>query len=53
MGKSFSLSSGKSPVEGHEDDGGPGAPLLWGKAEQPGSVQSWEKKTERGSDQCL
>jgi len=27
--------------------------LLWGKAERPGSVQPWEEKTQRGSDQCL
>ena len=32
-------SPGKSPVEGHKDDKGPGARLLRGKAEQPGSVQ--------------
>ncbi|PKU46764.1 hypothetical protein llap_2923 [Limosa lapponica baueri] len=30
--------TGESPVEGHKDDQGSGAPLLWGKAERPGSV---------------
>jgi len=42
----------KNSVEGYKDKG-PGAPLLWGKAEQPGSVQPWQKMTQRGSDQHL
>ena len=38
---------------GHNVDIGPGASPIGGKAERPGSVQPGEKKTERGSDQCL
>ena len=44
-------SPGKSPAEAHRQD--TGASPLGGKAERPGSVQPGEKKTERGSYQCL
>ena len=38
---------GKSPVEGHQDDGGTGA-LLWGKTERAGAVQAAEEKAPGG-----
>jgi len=43
----------KSPVEGYKDDEGPGASLLWGKAEGAGLVQPEEEKAVRGPNKCL
>ena len=40
--------TGKSPVEGYEDDEGTGGSLLRGEAEGAGLVQPEEEKAERG-----
>ena len=41
--------SPRSPVVDNKDDKGPEASPFWGKAERSGTLQSGEKKIERGS----
>jgi len=45
--------TGKSPTEGHKDDLETGAPLLWGQAEEIGTVQPRGEDAQRGSHRCL